>query len=416
MWLPVLADVAGLPWHKADNAAILSGMSAPYPNGYKVPLWLAMTEARAVVYLDVRKDWPVRRLEERWGIGRTQIAKMLKDVEAEYADACGQKRTSSGQVEDKNGHATASDSHERRDERTKSDAERTTSGHLARARSIPEKIEEVEKTTPTRAEDHEEDRQGQGPGDTAPPPRERPRFEDNPRPEAAPTPAANPKAVSSSVDRPKFQEEPPEVPNPRPTFKPRDPEDIIDLPAFVDRWDEIAEELRPGVASVRWDGDTVVGRKRGTFRSVKDDGKILAVYEAGRYLMPMLERYAECCRGKWGPSAHRAFERPDFLREINRLQLWVEKGAPPFYVKVAPPPPAVATAPQNTGRDGWIDPTPTPPAEKRTTVNGEPLPPTIRPTGKWDVVKEGESYFELQVMNGRKVKTALFPTAEGAGS
>lgn len=300
----------GLPWHKADNAKIVAGMAKPYPEGFKVWPWLAMTEARAVVYQEVRSVWTVRELALRWGWKKTRAAEIVKAAEVEYAEASGQIRTDSGQAGDKTGQPMPSRSDAERAERTNPDSGRTGSGYLARVRSILQDqiVDRDAEDTPTGVpQGHEAQEHGQA----ARAERERPNFGDRPAPE----------------DAPKVNGHQP------PARKAIAPEDVIDFPAFVARWDAIAEELRPGVASVTWDGGDVPINKRSLWRSPNADAKLLAVYEAGRHLMPMLERYGECCRGEWGPSAHRAFERPDFIREINRLQLWVEKGKAPFWVK-----------------------------------------------------------------------------------
>ena len=60
--------------------------------------------------------------------------------------------------------------------------------------------------------------------------------------------------------------------------------------------------------------------------------------EFGPHLLPMLDRYAECCRGDHGEGARRAFERGDFegRRMMPALHLWVTTGKAPHWVTVTP--------------------------------------------------------------------------------
>ena len=135
--------------------------------------------------------------------------------------------------------------------------------------------------------------------------------------------------------RPNFPERKPPRPEPPPA-------QLADRDAFVQRWNLYAEEFYPGQPSQRWESTTLAARRGhtpgGFFASPRDEAKEQAMLEFGDYLLPMLDRYAECCRGDHGEGARRAFERGDFegRRMMPALHLWVTTGKAPHWVTVTP--------------------------------------------------------------------------------
>ena len=144
------------------------------------------------------------------------------------------------------------------------------------------------------------------------------------------------------------------------------PEQLAERDAFVKRWNVYAEEFYPGQPSQRWEATTLAARRGhrnpGFFASPRDEAKEQAMLEFGPHLLPMLDRYAECCRGDHGEEARRPFERGDFegRRMLAALHLWVTAGKAPHWVgqqssKVAQP---RSAAPDDAGLDntflaGW---------------------------------------------------------------
>lgn len=114
----------GYPWQKVNNAQVIADMAHPYPEGFRAPRWLATIEARAVVLLGVKASWPVRRLAERWGWGKTQAAQILTEAQAyllSLDDADRTKPDNDRTKPDRTGQAKASESQQQEDRRTSAD-------------------------------------------------------------------------------------------------------------------------------------------------------------------------------------------------------------------------------------------------------------------------------------------------------
>ena len=307
----------GLPWHKTPNSDVLAGMGADdYPPGWRVPRWLAMVEARAVISAGVEASWTCRKLAARWGWGKSQASEVLKAVRDELG-LTGQNRTATGQAPDKTGHEIPSERLREPDDRTKPDSDRTSAGHLARARSIRgDQMQDAEETPPpppppSRGESVGTQQQGN----------------------------SEQRATTPNVGEPPQPMKPPHVPNfDKPTTLPP-PEQLADRDAFVARWNLHAEAFYPGQPSQRWEATTLAARRghgaRGFFTSAKEDAKEQPMLEHGDHLIPMLDRYAAVCRGEFGE--RRPFERRDFEapRMLAALRLWVTTGTAPFWARSA---------------------------------------------------------------------------------
>lgn len=85
-----------LPWQKVDNAGVIADMAHPLPPGFRLPRHLVMVEARALAFMGVKASWPTRKLAERWGWGKSQVAEIMREAEAQLADALNSDRTKPG--------------------------------------------------------------------------------------------------------------------------------------------------------------------------------------------------------------------------------------------------------------------------------------------------------------------------------